>query len=44
VANPTLGQENVFWKGMDNNLWEAYCCNSDRIWRGPFFLGMGPLG
>ena len=32
----------MFWKGTDDNLWEA-CWDGTR-WNGPASLGMGPLG
>jgi hypothetical protein len=38
---PNNGQQDVFWKGTDGNLWEAVWNNG---WRGPFDDGMGPLG
>jgi hypothetical protein len=39
-----LGNEYVFWKGTDGNLWEAYWNTYDRSWKGPNKIGMGPLG
>ncbi len=35
------GQQDVFWKGADANLWEAVWNNG---WHGPSRIGMGPLG
>jgi hypothetical protein len=38
---PNNGEQDVFWKGADNSLWEASWSNG---WQGPVDLGMGPLG
>ena len=32
----------LFWRGMDANLWEGY--SPGDIWHGPQSIGMGPLG
>lgn len=40
AAHPN-GEQDVFWKGTDNNLWEAFWANN--TWNGPYKIGMGPL-
>jgi hypothetical protein len=35
------GERDVFWKGTDGNLWEAWW--ADNRWNGPLNLGAGPL-
>jgi Clostridium epsilon toxin ETX/Bacillus mosquitocidal toxin MTX2 len=42
VAVAAGGAQYVFWKGTDNNLWEAFWDGAQ--WHGPIGLGMGPLG
>jgi hypothetical protein len=37
----TNGEQDIFWKGTDGNLWEKWW-NHGR--QGPINLGMGPLG
>ena len=37
------GDQFVFWKGTDNNLWQAIK-RGGGAWQGPNNLGMGPLG
>jgi hypothetical protein len=41
VAVAGNGSQYVYWKGTDNNLWEAFY---DGRWNGPLNLNMGPLG
>ena len=44
ATNPARDEVDVFWKGTDANLWQAYwagCCGG---WTGPGKVGMGPLG
>jgi len=38
---PATPFQYVYWKGTDNNLWEAFY---DGRWNGPLNLNMGPLG
>jgi hypothetical protein len=42
VAVAPNGNQFVFWKGSDGNLWEQMWRGSG--WLGPINLGMGPLG
>lgn len=43
VAISSDGSAFVFWKGADNNLYEALG-DANGILSGPLYLGMGPLG
>ena len=42
VAVAANANQFVFWRGTDNNLWEAFWDGSK--WNGPLPRGMGPLG
>ena len=42
VGAHTSGEQDVFWKGQDSNLWETFWAGNR--WNGPFNIGMGPLG
>lgn len=35
------GEQDVFWKGADGNLWEGFYAGG---WHGANYVGMGPLG
>jgi len=41
VAIHANGEQDVFWRGTDGNLWETWY---DGRWHGPVDLGDGPLG
>jgi hypothetical protein len=41
VASHANGEQDVFWKGSNGNLYEAFYSAG---WHGPYNLGMGPLG
>jgi hypothetical protein len=42
VAVTANATQFVFWRGTDNNLWEAFWDGAK--WNGPLSTGMGPLG
>jgi len=41
VINAPRDEEDIWWKGTDNQLWETYWNGQ---WNGPIRVGMGPLG
>jgi hypothetical protein len=42
VAVHVNGEQDVFWKGRDGNLWETWYTGGH--WNGPYNLGDGSLG
>jgi hypothetical protein len=44
VVDPTLNQEDVYWTGTDNQLWQDVRTSWTDKWSGPHDLEMGSLG